>query len=107
MGSMAQTLPWAGCCNAKEQRQEGNITNFDSSWFAMEEEERSIDIFAENESMSWLNQEQDLPWLDQLPTVIGEDYLGINENRDYDLSRTLSCDSGYEDDPGCESPSEN
>eukprot|EP00092_Neocalanus_flemingeri_P008450 GFUD01009106.1.p1 GENE.GFUD01009106.1~~GFUD01009106.1.p1 ORF type:complete len:466 (-),score=102.99 GFUD01009106.1:108-1505(-) len=98
---MAQTLPWAGCCDASDRR------NFDSSWFTMEEEERSTDIFAEDDSMSWLNQEQDLPWLDQLPSVIGEDYLGIKENREYDLSRTLSCDSGYEDDPGCDTHSEN
>jgi len=66
-----------------------------------------VDIFAEDDSMSWLNQAQDLPWLDQLPTVIGDEYMGMKESREYDLSRTLSCDSGYEDELGCETQSEN
>ena len=95
---MEQSLPWASCCDTTDLKLQSNIANFDSSWFTMEEDERSGDIFAEDDSMSWLNQEQDLPWLDQLPSVIGEDYMGIKENREYDLSRTLSCDSGYEDD---------
>jgi len=104
---MAQTLPWASCCDPNEERLPGNIPDLDTSWFAMEEEERSTDIFAEDDSMSWMNQEHDLPWLDQLPTVIGEDYMGIKEHREYDIFRTLSCDSGFDDEQGCDSRSEN
>jgi len=104
---MDQTLPWGGCCDKNSDTLQDNIHSLDTSWFGMEEGERSADIFADDESMSWMNQEHDLPWLDQLPTAISQDYMGIKENRDYDIFRTLSCDSGFDDDQGCDSQSEN
>lgn len=103
---MAQTLSWASVSDTQNASIQESITNFDSSWFSMEEEERSNDIFSEDTSLSWMSQEHDLPWIDQLPTVIGDDYMGINEDKEYDLFRTISCDSGYEDEPGCDSRSE-